>query len=85
MLVIKPEDFTVEPPEEHYNAIEGVVEFSMFLGSFTQLRMSVANQNLKVFIDPKKEVKPGSKFVIYVKVDDVLVFPRSEEGILEIA
>jgi spermidine/putrescine ABC transporter ATP-binding subunit len=76
VLVIKPEDFTVDPPEEPYNAIEGVVEFSMFLGSFTQLRMSVANQNLKVFIDPKKEVKPGSKFVIYVKIDDVLVFPQ---------
>jgi spermidine/putrescine ABC transporter ATP-binding subunit len=84
VLVIKPEDFTVDPPEEPYNAIEGVVEFSMFLGSFTQLRMSVANQNLKVFIDPKKEVKPGSKFVIYVKIDDVLVFPRSEE-VLEVA
>ena len=84
VLVIKPEDFTVDPPEEPYNAIEGVVEFSMFLGSFTQLRMSVANQNLKVFIDPKKEVKPGSKFVIYVRIDDVLVFPRSEE-VLEVA
>jgi spermidine/putrescine ABC transporter ATP-binding subunit len=84
VLVIKPEDFTVDPPGEPYNAIEGVVEFSMFLGSFTQLRMSVANQNLKVFIDPKKEVKPGSKFVIYVKIDDVLVFPRSEE-VLEVA
>ena len=84
VLVIKPEDFTVDPPEEPYNAIEGVVEFSMFLGSFTQLRMSVANQNLKVFIDPKKEVKPGSKFVIYVKIDDVLVFPKSEE-VLEVA
>ncbi len=84
VLVIKPEDFTVDPPEEPYNAIGGVVEFSMFLGSFTQLRMSVANQNLKVFIDPKKEVKPGSKLVIYVKIDDVLVFPRSEE-VLEVA
>ncbi|MGC8975750.1 MAG: hypothetical protein ACP5KB_06115 [Thermoprotei archaeon] len=66
--------------------LEGLVEFSMFLGSFTQLRISIANQNLKVFVDPKKEVKPGSKFVVYVRVDDVLVFPRiSEEGAVETA
>lgn len=84
ILVIKPEDFLVEPPGEPHNVIEGVVEFSMFLGSFTQLRVSVANQNLKVFVDPKTEVKPGEKFTVYVKVSDVLVFLReSEEGILE--
>ncbi|MEO3993974.1 MAG: ABC transporter ATP-binding protein [Desulfurococcaceae archaeon TW002] len=86
ILVIKPEDFLVEPPHEPHNVIEGVVEFSMFLGSFTQLRMSVANQNLKVFVDPKKEVKPGDRFVVYVKIDDVLVFPRErEEEELEVA
>lgn len=86
ILVIKPEDFQVEPPQEPHNVIEGVVEFSMFLGSFTQLRMSVANQNLKVFVDPRREVKPGDRFVVYVKIDDVLVFPReSEEEVLEVA
>ncbi|MEM4032718.1 MAG: ABC transporter ATP-binding protein, partial [Zestosphaera sp.] len=84
ILVIKPEDFLVEPPREPHNVIEGVIEFSMFLGSFTQLRMSVASQNLKVFVDPKIEVKPGDKFTVYVKVDDVLVFPKEiEEGVLE--
>ncbi len=84
ILVIKPEDFLVEPPREPHNVIEGIIEFSMFLGSFTQLRMSVASQNLKVFVDPKIEVKPGDKFTVYVKVDDVLVFPKEiEEGVLE--
>ena len=86
ILVVKPEDFLIEPPREPHNVLEGLVEFSMFLGSFTQLRISIANQNLKVFVDPKKEVKPGSKFVVYVRVDDVLVFPRiSEEGAVETA
>lgn len=87
ILVIKPEDFLVEPPKEPHNVLEGVVEFSMFLGSFTQLRVSVANQNLKVFIDPKKEVKPGSRFVMYVRISDVLVFPKAsgEEGVIEVA
>ena len=87
VVVIKPEDFSIEPPKEPYNVLEGLVEFSMFLGSFTQLRMSVANQNLKVFVDPKREVKPGSKFVVYIRVDDVLVFPRIsvEESVVEVA
>ncbi|MEM2021670.1 MAG: ABC transporter ATP-binding protein [Zestosphaera sp.] len=76
VVVVKPEDFSIEPPTEPHNAIEGVVEFSMFLGSFTQLRVSVGRQSLKVFVDPKKTIKPGAKTVIYVKIDDVLIFPR---------
>lgn len=84
ILVIKPEDFLTEPPIEPHSVIEGVVEFSMFLGSFTQLRVSVANQSLKVFVDPKMEVRPGEKFKTYVRVSDVLVFPmESEERTLE--
>lgn len=82
VMVVKPEDFKIEPPEGQHNVIEGVVEFSMFLGSSTQLRVSVGRQNLKVLVDPKDEVKPGDRLSVYVRIDDVLVFPK--EGLEEV-
>ncbi|MEM2004702.1 MAG: ABC transporter ATP-binding protein [Zestosphaera sp.] len=78
VAVIKPEDFMIKPSEGRCNVIEGTVEFSMFLGAFTQLRVSVGRQSLKVLVNPEDNVKPGDKISVYVRVDDVLIFPKED-------
>ncbi len=74
--IMRPEDFTLEPPKEPHNRIEGVVDLTMFIGSFNQLKIKVGEQSFKAYVDPEVEIPVGSKVTVYIRVNDVIVFPR---------
>jgi len=74
IAIMHPEDFTLKVEGES-NIIEGVVELTMFLGPFTQLRINVGDQNMIAYIDPEYEVKTGTRIRLAIKEEDVIIFP----------
>ncbi len=75
VAIMRPEDFMVEPPAIRHNVIEGIIELTMFLGPFMQVRLKISRQNLMVYIDPDLDVKTGSKLRVYIAPSDVYLFP----------
>ena len=78
IAIMRPEDFDLEKPEAEANELTGVVDLTMFIGAFTQVKLRIGNQSFKAYLDPDIEVRPGAKMTVYIKVDDVIVFPKKE-------
>lgn len=75
VVIMRPEDFSIEPYSVKHNVIEGVVELTMFLGPFTQVRLKTGSQSIFVYVDPEDEPRIGQNIRVYIKPSDVVVFP----------
>ena len=78
IAIMRPEDFDLEKPEVEANELTGIVDLTMFIGAFTQAKIRIGNQSFKAYLDPDIEVKPGTKMTVYIKADNVIVFPKKE-------
>jgi ABC-type sugar transport system ATPase subunit len=75
IAIMRPEDFALDPPEKSHNELEGVVDLTMFIGSFNQLRIKLGKQSIKVYVDPETEYTIGVRLKVYIPFEDVIVFP----------
>ncbi len=78
IAIMRPEDFLMEPPSVKHNTIEGVVDLTMFIGSFNQLKLKVEDQIITVYVDPEIEIPVGNRVRVYIRSSDVIVFPKRE-------
>lgn len=75
VIVLRPEDISLTPLPGA-NELEGVVELSMFLGSNKQLRVSLDGERIVTYVDPELTIREGTRIKVYVKPEDVIVYPR---------
>ena len=73
--VLRPESFEVKPPDEPYNALEGVIEWGAFVGSHTEVRMDVKGHKLIVDVPPEIDCPIGKPLMVYVPHDDTIFLP----------
>jgi ABC-type Fe3+/spermidine/putrescine transport system ATPase subunit len=73
--VLRPESFKVKPPDEPYNALEGVIEWGAFVGSHTEVRMDVKGHKLTVDVPPDEDCTVGRSLRVYVSHDDTIFLP----------
>ena len=76
IAIMRPEDFDLDKPKAEANKLTGTVDLTMFIGTFNQVKIRLGNQSFKAYLDPDIEVKPGTEMTVYIRVDDVIVFPR---------
>ena len=76
IAIMRPEDFDLEKPKTEANELTGIVDLTMFIGAFTQVKLRVGSQSIKAYLDPDIEVKTGNRMRVYIKVSNVIVFPR---------
>ncbi len=74
VAIMRPEDFSLDE-EPRANVMEGVVELTMFLGPFTQLRVRVGPQAITAYVDPDAGIKSGTVVRLYIRPENVIVFP----------
>jgi len=74
VAIMRPEDFSTEE-SSNLNLIEGIVELTMFLGPFMQLRVKTGSQSITAYVDPELEIKPKEGIKLYIEPDDVIIFP----------
>jgi len=78
IAIMRPEDFE-DSGGDGYNAFNGKVEMTMFLGSFVQVSLRLANgQVIKPYVDPDASVSEGDELTLYISSDKVLVYPIDE-------
>ncbi|MEM1509591.1 MAG: ABC transporter ATP-binding protein [Thermofilaceae archaeon] len=74
IAVLRPEDFSLTPISGA-NQIEGRVELVMFLGTYKQLRVNANGDRVIAYIDPEEKVDEGAPIKLYIRSEDVKVYP----------
>jgi spermidine/putrescine ABC transporter ATP-binding subunit len=73
--VLRPENFVTEKPKAASNQLQGVVEWTAFVGSHTEVRINIDGRRLLVHVPPDVEVPVGKDIVIYIPQEDTIVLP----------
>jgi len=76
IAIMRPEDFDLDKPKAEANELSGIVDLTMFIGAFNQVKIRLSNQSFKAYLDPDIEVRSGTEMTVYIRVDDVIIFPR---------
>jgi ABC-type Fe3+/spermidine/putrescine transport system ATPase subunit len=72
VAIMKTEDFSVEGSG---NTLEGVVEMTMFIGMFNQVKVRVGDQRITALLEPSLDIQPGQRLRLSIRPSDVSVFP----------
>ncbi|MCW4048349.1 MAG: ABC transporter ATP-binding protein [Candidatus Bathyarchaeota archaeon] len=73
--VMRPECFTVDEPDEAFNIIEGTLEWSAFVGSITELKLTVGRFSLLCDAPSDRTYEAGAKLKIYIPKSRTIVLP----------
>ena len=73
--VLRPENFTLEEPEEPSNAFEGVIEWMAFVGPYTEVRLNVGGIRLLVDVPPDADISVGGKLRIHMPQENTIILP----------
>ncbi|MEB3787927.1 MAG: ABC transporter ATP-binding protein [Desulfurococcales archaeon] len=78
IAIMRPEDFDTEGSNGD-NVFQGRVEMTMFMGTFLQLSVKLANgQVIKPYVDPSLEIREGDEVTLYIPKERVIVYPIDE-------
>ncbi len=73
--VLRPENFTLEEPEEPSNTFEGVIEWTAFVGPYTEIRLNVGGIGLLVDIPPDIDKSIGDGLRVHMPQADTIILP----------
>jgi ABC-type Fe3+/spermidine/putrescine transport system ATPase subunit len=76
--VMRPESFSVTEPGEPSNRLEGVVEWSSFIGPYKEVKLNVKGTTLLVDVPPETEAIVGGSLTVYIPVRRTIVLPLDE-------
>jgi len=76
--VMRPESFSVSEPGEPSNRLDGVVEWSSFIGPYTEVKLNVRGTSLLVDVPPETETPVGESLTVYIPVRRTIVLPWDE-------
>jgi ABC-type Fe3+/spermidine/putrescine transport system ATPase subunit len=76
--VMRPESFSVAEPGEPSNRLDGVVEWSSFIGPYREVKLNVGGTTLLVDVPPETETPVGGSFTVYIPVRRTIVLPWDE-------
>ncbi len=74
VAVLRPEDFSLTPIPGA-NQVEGTVELVMFLGVHKQLRVNANGDRVIAYVDPEEKIREGAPIKLYIRSEDVKVYP----------
>ena len=76
--VMRPESFSVTKPGEPSNRLNGVVEWSSFIGPYREVKLNVEGTTLLVDVPPETETPVGGSLTVYIPVRRTIVLPWDE-------
>ena len=73
--IIRPDSYEVREPEVPFNTMEGLVEWTSFIGPYIEVRIDV--DGLKILVDVPPDVIPevGGKLKVYIPITDTIMLP----------
>jgi len=76
--VIRPENYSLEEPEEPSNILEGTVEWVSFIGPYTEVRLDVGGDKVLVDVPPGMEAPVGGRLKVYIPYKDTIMLPLED-------
>ncbi|MEM2129854.1 MAG: ABC transporter ATP-binding protein [Candidatus Bathyarchaeia archaeon] len=77
-VVLRPENFVFEKPKSASNQLRGIVEWTAFVGSRTDVRINMNERRLLIHAPPDIEVLVGKEVTFYVSQEDTIILPMEE-------
>jgi len=77
-VVLRPENFVLEKPKSASNQLRGIVEWTAFVGSRTDVRININERRLIIHAPPDVDVPVGKEVTFYISQEDTIVLPMEE-------
>ncbi len=76
--VIRPESFFLEELDEPCNKLEGIIEWSAFVGPTTEVKIIIGSSSFMIDAPTDREYVQGEKLTVYVPKAKTIVLPWHE-------
>jgi ABC-type Fe3+/spermidine/putrescine transport system ATPase subunit len=76
--VIRPENYCIDEPIEPSNVLEGEVEWTSFIGPYTEVRLDVDRHKVLVDVPPGVEAPVGGRLKVYIPYKNTIMLPLEE-------
>jgi ABC-type Fe3+/spermidine/putrescine transport system ATPase subunit len=76
--VIRPENYCIDEPIEPSNVLEGMVEWTSFIGPYTEVRLDVDGNKVLVDVPPGMEAPVGGRLKVYIPYKNTIMLPLEE-------
>ena len=73
--VIRPESFFLEAPDEPHNILEGIIEWSAFVGPLVEVKVKIGETSLMIDAPTNREYVAGETLKVYVPKEKTIVLP----------
>ena len=73
--VIRPESFFLEAPDEPHNILEGIIEWSAFVGPLVEVKVKIGETSLMIDAPTNREYIAGETLKVYVPKEKTIVLP----------
>jgi ABC-type Fe3+/spermidine/putrescine transport system ATPase subunit len=73
--VLRPENFHLKEPDEPYNILDGVIEWSAFVGAVSEVKIMIGDESLMIDAPPERDYKSGDTLKVYVPKKKTVVLP----------
>jgi iron(III) transport system ATP-binding protein len=73
--VIRPESFSLQIPDEPHNVLEGVIEWSAFVGPLVEVKIKIGETSLMIDAPTYRDYIAGEALTVYVPKNKTIVLP----------
>jgi ABC-type Fe3+/spermidine/putrescine transport system ATPase subunit len=74
--IIRPESYEIQKPDEPSNILEGKVEWSSFIGPYTEVRLDVNGYKILVDVSPDVSAEIGENLKVYIPNKSTIMLPQ---------
>ena len=73
--IIRPDSYEVKQPDVPSNVMEGMVEWTSFIGPYTEVRIDVDGNKILVDVPPEFTPEVGGTLKVYIPYKDTIMLP----------
>ncbi len=73
--IIRPDSYEIKQPDEPSNILEGMVEWTSFIGPYTEVRIDVDGHKILVDVPPDVNPEVGGTLKVYIPYKDTIMLP----------
>ncbi len=77
-VVLRPENFFLKALDEPYNVLDGLIEWSSFIGAVTEVKILIGDESLLIDAPAGREYVSGESLKVYIPKAKTVILPWME-------
>jgi ABC-type Fe3+/spermidine/putrescine transport system ATPase subunit len=77
-VVLRPENFFLKELDEPYNVLDGLIEWSSFIGAVTEVKILIGDESLLIDAPAGLEFVSGESLKVYIPKSKTVILPWME-------